>query len=88
MQLASAGIQNLDKENLPSRIAARGGLGALMGSKKIKAIVIDAKEGQKPPVAHPDEYKVAQKVIHQSVDGSSANCCLPGLWYRCDGAYV
>jgi aldehyde:ferredoxin oxidoreductase len=47
-QLVSAGIQNFDKENLPSRIAARGGLGALMGSKKIKAIVIDAKDGQKP----------------------------------------
>ena len=46
----AAGIQNFDKENLPSRIAARGGLGAVMGSKKIKAIVIDAKDGQKPPL--------------------------------------
>jgi aldehyde:ferredoxin oxidoreductase len=27
MQLLSAGIENLDKENNPSRIAARGGLG-------------------------------------------------------------
>ncbi len=61
MQLASAGIQNLDKENLPSRIAARGGLGAVMGTKKIKAIVIDSNEGQKPPIAHPDEFKLAQK---------------------------
>jgi len=45
MQLSAAGIQNLDKENIPTRIAARGGLGAVMGSKKIKAIVIDTKAG-------------------------------------------
>jgi aldehyde:ferredoxin oxidoreductase len=63
MQLSAAGIQNLDKENHPTRIAARGGLGAVMGSKKIKAIVIDAKDGQKPPIAHPDEFRKAQKAF-------------------------
>ena len=67
MQLLSAGIQNLDKDNVPSRIAARGGLGALMGSKKIKAIVIDAKNGQKPPIAHPDAYKAAQKAFTKAL---------------------
>jgi aldehyde:ferredoxin oxidoreductase len=67
MQLASAGIQNLDKENIPSRIAARGGLGALMGSKKIKAIIIDAKNCQKPPIAHPDEYRIAQKLFTKAL---------------------
>jgi aldehyde:ferredoxin oxidoreductase len=66
-QLVSAGIQNFDKENLPSRIAARGGLGALMGSKKIKAIVIDAKDGQKPPIAHPEDYKQAQKIYTKAL---------------------
>lgn len=59
--LATAGIQNLDKEGVPSRIAARGGLGALMGSKRIKAVIFDAQGAQKPPVAHPEEYKLAQK---------------------------
>jgi aldehyde:ferredoxin oxidoreductase len=67
MQLLSAGIQNLDKDNVPSRIAARGGLGALMGSKKIKAIIIDAKNGQKPPIAHPDAFKAAQKVFTKAL---------------------
>ncbi len=66
-QLSSAGIENFDKENLPGRIAARGGLGALMGSKKIKAIVIDAKDGQKPPIAHADGYKQAQKVYTKAL---------------------
>jgi aldehyde:ferredoxin oxidoreductase len=67
MQLSAAGIQNFDKENIPSRIAARGGLGAVMGSKKIKAIVINVKEGQKPPIAHQDEYRQAQKVFTKAL---------------------
>lgn len=66
-QLATAGIQNLDKENVPSRIAARGGLGAVMGSKKIKAIVIDATNGQKPPIIHPEEYRIAQKTFTKAL---------------------
>ncbi len=67
MQLLAAGIQNLDKENLPTRIAARGGLGALMGSKKIKAVVIDSSDCQKPPVAHPEQFKQAQKAFTKAL---------------------
>jgi aldehyde:ferredoxin oxidoreductase len=67
MQLLAAGIQNFDKENLPSRIAARGGLGAVMGSKRIKAIVIDTKEGQKPPIVHPEEFRQAQKAYTKAL---------------------
>jgi aldehyde:ferredoxin oxidoreductase len=37
MRLTGAGILNLDKDRVPSRINARGGLGALMGSKGLKA---------------------------------------------------
>jgi aldehyde:ferredoxin oxidoreductase len=36
-----AGIAFSDTENRPSRLAARGGVGAVMGSKKVKAIVVD-----------------------------------------------
>ena len=67
MQMKSAGIQNLDKDGIPSRIAARGGLGAVMGSKRIKAIVFDNAGGQKPPIIHPDVFKVAQKEYTKSV---------------------
>jgi aldehyde:ferredoxin oxidoreductase len=67
MKLKAAGIQNLDKEGVPSRIAARGGLGAVMGSKGIKAIVINGFSGEKPPIAHPDEFKQAQKVYTKSL---------------------
>jgi aldehyde:ferredoxin oxidoreductase len=36
-----SGISFSDPENRPVRIAARGGVGAVMGSKKVKAIVAD-----------------------------------------------
>ncbi|MGC8856502.1 MAG: aldehyde ferredoxin oxidoreductase C-terminal domain-containing protein [Anaerolineae bacterium] len=61
MKLSAAGIQNLDKDRVPSRIAARGGLGAVMASKGLKAIVFDNTGGQKPPIADPEAFKVAQK---------------------------
>lgn len=41
MRLAAASIASTDPEGRPSRHAARGGLGAVMGSKGVKAIVID-----------------------------------------------
>ncbi|HNF93199.1 MAG TPA: aldehyde ferredoxin oxidoreductase N-terminal domain-containing protein, partial [Anaerolineales bacterium] len=67
MRMKSAGIQNLDKDKIPSRIAARGGLGAVMGSKGLKAIVFDHIGGQKPPIADVEAFKVAQKDYTQSV---------------------
>jgi aldehyde:ferredoxin oxidoreductase len=36
-----AGIAFADTDGRPSRLAARGGIGAVMGAKKIKAIVVD-----------------------------------------------
>lgn len=61
MKMLSAGIQNLDKDKIPSRIAARGGLGAVMASKGLKAIVFDNAGGQKPRILDPEAYKLAQK---------------------------
>ncbi|MCK6539040.1 MAG: aldehyde ferredoxin oxidoreductase [Anaerolineales bacterium] len=61
MRMKSAGIQNLDKDRVPSRINARGGLGAVMGSKGLKAIVFDHAGGQKPPIVNPEAFKAAQK---------------------------
>jgi len=61
MRLATAGIQNLDKDRVPARIAARGGLGAVMASKGLKAIVFDSAGGHKPPLHDPEAFKVAQK---------------------------
>jgi aldehyde:ferredoxin oxidoreductase len=67
MQMRSAGVQNIDKDRVPSRIAARGGLGAVMGSKGLKAIVFDHSGGQKPPVANPQAFKIAQSDYTKAV---------------------
>ena len=67
MRLSAAGIQNLDKDRAPTRIAARGGMGAVMGSKGLKAIVIDGYSGQKPPIADAKAYNQARKAYTQAV---------------------
>jgi aldehyde:ferredoxin oxidoreductase len=67
MFLTGAGIQNIDKDGVPSRICARGGLGAVMGKKGLKAIVIDSSGGEKPPIAHSKEYKAAQKIYNKAL---------------------
>ena len=49
-----SGIAFADTDGRPSRLAARGGVGAVMGAKKVKAIVIDV---HKMPTFH-DRKKV------------------------------
>ncbi len=67
MQMKAAGVQNIDKDRVPSRIAARGGLGAVMGSKGLKAIVFDHTGGQRPPIVRPEAFKAAQKDYTKAV---------------------
>jgi aldehyde:ferredoxin oxidoreductase len=61
MRLHAAGIQNLDKDLESSRINARGGMGAVMGSKGVKAIIFDAEGGKAPPLVDRKLFKEAQK---------------------------
>ncbi|HRQ36532.1 MAG TPA: aldehyde ferredoxin oxidoreductase C-terminal domain-containing protein [Chloroflexota bacterium] len=67
MKLSSAGIQNLDKDKTPSRINARGGLGAVMGSKGLKAIIFDKEGCDKPPIADNKAFRAAQKVFNKEL---------------------
>ena len=67
MRLAGAGIQNIDKDQVPSRINARGGLGAVMGSKGLKAIVIDGGSGEKPPIHDLRAFRQAQKEYNRAL---------------------
>lgn len=67
MRLCAAGIQNLDKDGVPSRIAARGGLGALMGAKGLKAIVFDASDGTRPALADETAFRRAKKAFTQAL---------------------
>jgi aldehyde:ferredoxin oxidoreductase len=56
-----ASIQFTDPKGRPARAAGRGGLGALMGSKKIKAIVIDDSGAKAAQPADPETFKTAAK---------------------------
>jgi aldehyde:ferredoxin oxidoreductase len=67
MRLSAAGIQNLDKDGEPSRINARGGLGAVMGAKGIKAIVIDDSQGQDPPLYDPERFHRARQAFLEAL---------------------
>ncbi len=58
---ANSSIAVTDMEGRPARHAARGGLGALMGSKRLKAIVIDDAGGSTKKAADPEGFKQATK---------------------------
>ncbi len=67
MKMKAAGIENLDKDKVPARMAARGGLGAVMATKGLKAIVFDHTGGARPSIADPTAFKLAQKDYTKSV---------------------
>lgn len=67
MLMHAAGIASVDMNGVQVRYAARGGLGAVMGAKGIKAIVIDASNGVKPSYHDPDLYRHTVKVINQEL---------------------
>ncbi|MBT4637193.1 MAG: aldehyde ferredoxin oxidoreductase [Deltaproteobacteria bacterium] len=66
----SASIQSTDVDNRPCRCSGRGGLGAVMGSKGLKAVVVQ--RSRKPlagihnPAAFKDGVKVFTKAILQN----------------------
>ena len=61
------------------RAAARGGLGAVMGSKKLKAIVVDGKGGPGVTVADPVALKEASKALAQGIHAHPAMAALEAL---------
>jgi len=56
MLMANAGIANNDPEGNSSRYNGRGGLGAVMGSKGLRAIIVDTKKIMDAPIAKPDAF--------------------------------
>jgi len=61
------------------RAAARGGLGAVMGSKKLKALVIDGAGGPGVTVADPAALKAASKVLSAGIHSHPAMAALEAL---------
>ncbi len=60
-RLIGASIHFADPEGRPGRAAGRGGLGALMGSKKLKALVVDDTGAKPEPLAEPEKFKEASR---------------------------
>jgi len=60
-QYRASAISITDMEGLPTRHCARGGLGALMGSKKIKAILIDNPRISKVKIKDESKFKQISK---------------------------
>ncbi len=60
-KLSGATVAFTDRELRPTRHAGRGGLGAVMGSKGLKAIVVDPAGGESAPIVDKDAFKAAAK---------------------------
>jgi len=64
MSAANISVKDPDQK---IRSHGRGGLGAVMGSKKIKCITIDDTGGGKVPIADPDKFRAAAKIFAKSL---------------------
>ncbi|MEJ5299466.1 MAG: aldehyde ferredoxin oxidoreductase C-terminal domain-containing protein [Thermodesulforhabdaceae bacterium] len=60
-KLAAASVACTDPELRPTRHAGRGGVGAVMGSKRVKLIVLDDSGAKMRPPKDPDKFKDANK---------------------------
>ncbi len=61
MQLTSASIQTTSPDGIPSRAAARGGLGAVMGAKGLKALIVSKQGKVVRPIADAEGFLEASK---------------------------
>ena len=68
-RLPSASIQTSDVDGHPCRAAGRGGLGAVMGAKGLKAIVVDQRGRSADALADPEGFKEAAKAFAKAVKG-------------------
>jgi len=59
--LSASSVAVTDRELRPTRHAGRGGLGAVMGSKGLKAIIVDPKDTKWASVADEEKFKQAAK---------------------------
>ena len=65
--MANAGICVNDPENRPSRFAGRGGMGAVMGSKGLKAIIIDDTGSPGVPIVNKEVFDIGRKKLTKAL---------------------
>jgi aldehyde:ferredoxin oxidoreductase len=66
-RMAIASIQSTDVDGRPCRAAGRGGLGAVMGAKGLKALIVDQRGKTPDPIADPATFKEANKTLVKAV---------------------
>jgi aldehyde:ferredoxin oxidoreductase len=67
MKLSNAGISVNDMENHPGRYAGRGGLGAVMGARGLKAMVVDGTGGPGVEIANKDLFVQGRKKLTEAI---------------------
>ncbi len=72
-RLAVASIQSSDVDGHPCRAAGRGGLGAVMGAKGLKALIVDQRGKSPDPIANPEAFREAVKAVVQIVKADHMN---------------
>ena len=81
-QLSSASIQTTDLDGRPCRAAGRGGLGAVMGSKGLKALIVEKGAATPAPLASKDDFMAASKAYAKAVkDDEFTSETLTGTWH-------
>jgi aldehyde:ferredoxin oxidoreductase len=82
--LSSASIQTTDFDGRPCRAAGRGGLGAVMGSKGLKAIIVDKKGKSPDPLKDKATFRKAAKAYAKAVkEDEFSGEILPELGTAC-----
>jgi aldehyde:ferredoxin oxidoreductase len=63
MKMSAASVAVTDPENRPTRHAGRGGMGAVMGAKGLKAIIVDDSGTSHPVAKDPDAFRGAARTF-------------------------
>ncbi len=66
-RLTAASVQSSDIDGRPCRAAGRGGLGAVMGAKGLKAVVVDQGGKSADAIADPETFKEAAKAVVKAI---------------------
>jgi aldehyde:ferredoxin oxidoreductase len=66
-QLSSASIQSTDPDKRPCRAAGRGGMGAVMGSKGLKAVVVSEEGSSDEASLASKDFKDAAKLVAKAI---------------------
>ncbi len=67
MKMSAASVAITDMEQRPTRHAGRGGVGAVMGAKGVKAIILDDAGCKMRTPADPEKFKAANKAFAEGL---------------------